>query len=337
MVFVKVRETYDLHTIRNKMSVIGIHTPKADIIKRNYPGLLLQCKGYRPVSCDVRLACASMLPLDPQGVGTAEGDVAPEDVFNPILYKAVSNRSFSQIEAYIEMKTNGITSRGDSIEATNSGILEDDFNIYYGLLADTHSWKHASPQAGLEMRGLKPLVYEMNYNIGQQRVSATGGISDNLEYLDNNGRLASNGMPFTAFLGKAKPMPMLWSTGYMDSLDGNGTPVGGYNPFGHDAIGTTPAEGFPNNLQLAVPAPRVYCGIICVPPSRLHQLFYRLVCEWTLEFSEIRSMGDITSWSGLAYIGQTQHTKDYDFDSKMLVSETAMVDTTEGSEIKKVM
>lgn len=337
MVFVKVRETYDLHTLRNKMSVIGIHTPKASIIKRNYPGLLLQCKGYRPVSCDVRLACASMLPLDPQGVGTAEGDVAPEDVFNPILYKAVSNRSFSQIEAFIEMKTNGITSRGESIEATNNGITTDDFDIYYGLLADTHSWKHASPQAGLEMRGLKPLVYEMNYNIGQQRVSGTGGISDNVEYLDSDGKLVGSGMQMAAFLGKAKPMPMLWSTGFLDSLDGDGTPVGGSNPFTHDAIGNVAAEAYPANLQLAVPAPRVYCGIICVPPSRLHQLFYRLVCEWTLEFSEIRSIGEITSWTGLRAIGSVQHSMDYDFSSKMLVSETAMVDTTEGSEIKKVM
>lgn len=337
MVFVKVRETYDLHTIRNKMSVIGIHTPKAAIIKRNYPGLLIQCKGYRPVSCDVRLACASMLPLDPQGVGTAEGDVAPEDVFNPILYKAVSNRSFSQIEAYIEMKTNGITSRGDSIEATNSGITDNDFSIYYGLLADTHSWKHASPQAGLEMRGLKPLVYEMNYNIGQQRVSANGGITDNVEYLDSDGLLKGSGMQLTAFMGKAKPMPMLWTTGFMDSLDGDGTPVRGSNPFYHDAVGNVPLEDFPKNVQLGVPAPRVYCGIICVPPSRLHQLFYRLVCEWTLEFSEIRSFSDITTWGGLGAIGEAQHTMDYDFSSKFLLDETSMVDTTEGSEIKKVM
>lgn len=77
MVFVKVRETYDLHTLQDKMTVIGIHTPGSTIIKQNYPGLLMQCKGYRPVSCDVKLACASMLPLDPQGIGLEEGDVAP--------------------------------------------------------------------------------------------------------------------------------------------------------------------------------------------------------------------------------------------------------------------
>ena len=101
MVVVKVRETYDLHTTQNKMTVIAIHTPKPDIIKRNYPGLLMQCKMYRPVSADVRVACASVLHLDPLGVGTSPGDVAPEDVFNPILYKAMSNKGMSQLEARI--------------------------------------------------------------------------------------------------------------------------------------------------------------------------------------------------------------------------------------------
>ena len=55
MVFVKVRETYDLHTVKNKMTVIGVHTPKPDIIKKNFPGLLMQCRAYRPVSCDIPL------------------------------------------------------------------------------------------------------------------------------------------------------------------------------------------------------------------------------------------------------------------------------------------
>ena len=100
MVFVKVRETYDLHTVRNKMSVIAIHTPDPKIIKNNFPGLLMQCKSYRPYSCDVKLACASVLPVDPLGVGLAEGDVAPEDMFNPILYSAMSNFGMSQLEAH---------------------------------------------------------------------------------------------------------------------------------------------------------------------------------------------------------------------------------------------
>lgn len=347
MVFVKVRETYDLHTLRNKMTVIGIHTPKSSIVKRNYPGLLLQCKGWRPVAADVRLACASMLPLDPLGVGTTEGDVAPEDVFNPILYKAVSNFSMSQIEQMIHLLGNSVASTpastdGESIISTNNGITSDDFDIYYGLLADTHGWKHANPQSGLSMSGLRPLVYEVLQNIG-----------DNKPYSDGNGIQDPSGLnpdgkmyPITpqAFRGKAHPLPILNTLQYKKAL----TEASDYG-----ALPLTMATGFDNQLktgstsdsfnrvfndQVGVPSPKVFCGCIIVPPSRLHQLFYRLVCEWTLEFVGIRALSDVVSWTDLASMGASSHWIDYDFgESKLVPEETSLVDTSDGSGIKKVM
>lgn len=322
MVFVKVRETYDLHTIQNKMSVIGIHTPMADIIKRNYPGLLMQCKAYRPVSCDVRMACASMEALTPLGVGTDDGDVAPEDVFNPILYKAVSNLGMSQIEQYINSNEVAFTSRGDSVDANNAGMLTDDFDLYYGLLSNTHMWKHANPQAGFEMRGLRPFVFEKLYSTG-----------DNAPSLDDGDvyALSPSGTPtkvaVEAFRGNAKPMPMINCTAAV--LAENLQPKGATSGFD---------DTLPKNVQVGVPAPKVFVGLVIVPPSRLHSLFYRLVCEWTLEFSSIRPLGEITSYYGLTAIGSAQHVRDYDFgNSKVLVDDTQMVDTSEGSEIKRVM
>lgn len=330
MVFVKVRETYDLHTIQNKMSVIGIHTPKAQIIKRNYPGLLMQCRAYRPVSCDVRLACASMLPLDPQGVGLTEGDVAPEDVFNPILYKAVSNFSMSQIEAFINRaNTSSWVTRGDSLDATNDGLTSDDFDIYYGLLADTNAWKHASPQAGLSMSKLRPRVYEMVYNTGENSGDASGVPNSNPYFPqpDDTTQFAQN---IQQWRGESKPMPWLNCTAPAP-LTGSGF------SFNAPGFAADADAGIPSNYQTSVPAPKVYCGVIIVPPSRLHQLFYRLVCEWTLEFSSIRSLGEIASFAGLGRIGGAQHVQDYSFDSKMLPDSTDLVDVTEDSGIHKVM
>lgn len=332
MVFVKVRETYDLHTLQNKMTVIGVHTPKAGIIKRNYPGLLMQCKSYRPVSCDIRLACASMLPLDPQGVGLGEGDVAPEDVFNPILYKAVSNFSMSQIEAFIHGNYNGWTSSGDSLDSTNDGLTSDDFNIYYGLLADTHGWKHANPQAGLSMENVRPLVYEQVYNLGGVGVTdrAGVGVAANINIPTPDGTYMSIGA--NSFRGKAKEMPWLnCTTGFVGSGTLN-TAAPGFD------YGNSTSDPLPVNAQLGVPAPKIMCACICIPPSRLHQLFFRMVVEWTLEFSSIRSLGEITTFAGLAQIGNSQHVIDYDFgESKILAAETDFVDTTDESGIHKVM
>lgn len=334
MVFVKVRETYDLHTVRNKMSVIGIHTPGSKIIKRNYPGLLMQCKSYRPASCDVKIACASMLPVDPQGVGLTEGDVAPEDLFNPILYKAVSNVSMSQIEMYINQANQGNwLAKGDSVDANYDGLTSDDFNIYYGLLSNTHEWKHANPQSGLEMHGLFPLVYETLSTIGDVGIAvgssdaAQGAPSTTVYGISPDG--SRQNLYNQSFRGNGKRMPFInCTTPLANTVD---TGIANAN------AGFPSDTGQPLNVQVGVPAPKIYCGLIIVPPSRLHQLFYRMVVEWTLEFSGIRPLSEIANFTGLAAVGNAQHIQSYSYDSKFLPEETELVDTTEDSGIKKVM
>lgn len=326
MVFVKVRETYDLHTLKNKMSVIGVHTPSASIIKRNYPGLLMQCKAYRPVKCDVRLACASVLPLDPQGVGTTQDDVAPEDVFNPILYKPLSNFGMSQIDAYVNSAGYDIV--GNTLDASNTGVdATDDFDLYYGLLSQTHEWRHANPQQGLMMNNLVPLVYETYQSIGDNSVS---GASNPLPALGVDGSIPTGqvgNIAVRTFRGCSHPLPFLNCT----------APTS----FGSEAGFGSGNGMLPGNKQTDVPAPKIYCGAILVPPSRLHQLFFRMVCEWTLEFSMIRPLGDITSFAGLKILGQTSHFMSYDYSNEtketVFKDYTDLVDTSQDSGIKKVM
>lgn len=294
------------------MSVLGIHTPTSDIIKSNYPGLLMQCKAYRPVKCDVRVACASMMPLSPQDVGIADGDVAPEDMFNPILYKAISNKGMSQIEQYIHAGA-GMADIGPSVKADYDGITDsDDFSIYYGLLSQTHEWLHANPQSGFSLNGVRPLVYERLYSVGDNGVAAL-----------NPDRSVSEIVP-DSFVGAAKEMPFINCTAVRVTDDQADVVDSGFTTL--------------KNAQVDVPAPRVFCGVIIVPPSRLHQLFYRMVVEWTLEFSTIRSFGDITTYGGLGFIGNQTHLISYSFGSKELLKEsTGMVDTSSGTEIKRVM
>lgn len=335
MVFVKVRETYDLHTTKNKMSVISIHTPKPDIIKKNYPGLLMQCRAYRPVSADVRIACASVLPLDPKGVGLSENDVAPEDIFNPILYKAMSNKGMSQLEARI----NGLSQAGSNfdvngqvadVEVDNFTGQSDEFNIYYGLLANTHDWRHANPQSGLEMRDLKPLVYELVYNVGDSSQQGNG-------VAPSYASPAADGTKTTwtpkAIIGKAKEMPFINCTSY--SLANN------------KYVGLA-QSGFPeapSNCEVDVPYINVVVGAIIVPPSRLHELFYRMVVEWTIEFSSIRPLHEIVDFGGLAILGQGSHYQNYSYDAvkeavtgsdeSILDSDSCMVSAN--VEVNKVM
>lgn len=306
MVFVKVRETYDLHTVQNKMTVISIHTPKPQIIKDNFPGLLMNTKLYRPYSCDVAVACASVLPLDPQGVGTAPGDVSPEDVFNPILYSAMSNKGMSQLEArinYITLRgTNapGIDVAGNTadVDIDSFSNQTDDFNLYYGLLSNSHGWKKSSPQSGLSMTGLKPLVYDILWNIGDSYGNMLGpqaGTHPPVAESINTDGSDSAPIQATGVLGNPHPMPFIPTTQYSD-----------------ESI----APGFSGtNTSHSTDVPWLNCvvGAIIVPPSRLHTLFYRMTVVWTLEFSAIRPLSEIASWNGLASIGSSMHYMSYDY------------------------
>ena len=182
MVFVKVSETYDLSTNVNKMGIVGIHTPKGDLISRLWGGLAIQHKYVRFHSCDVMMACASLLPADPLQIGQEAGSIAPQDMFNPILYKAVSNDSMSNIQAFLSANVTdsqlGIA-QGSVVDINNSEFRNSDdavvsqFDMYYSLLGNPDGFKKAMPQAGLEMRGLYPLVYQVVSNYGVNTAGST--------------------------------------------------------------------------------------------------------------------------------------------------------------------
>lgn len=331
MVFVKVRETYDLHTIRNKMSVIGIHTPKEQIIKDNFPGLLMQCKAYRPVKCDVRVACASMQSSDPLQVGTTEGEIAPEDLFNPILYKTITNVGMSQLEARITALSqaggSSLTADGQTASVESDGFtnFEDEFLIYYGLLQNAHGWKTANPQAGLSMNDIVPLVHEMLYAYGDNFNA------QNMSYPNADGT-AGYQVP-VSFRGNAKPVPFMNCTAYTSGDADAGFPSG------------TGGTDNPKNHEIVVPAPNIACAVIVIPPSRLHELYYRMIVEWTLEFTGIRPMSEVVDWVGLQALGSKSYYRDYDFSaqSKALLGHDSEIVPNEQSmasanvELNKVM
>lgn len=143
MVTVRITETYDMKTTVGKLGVVGIHTPKWGQMLRLYPGLMMQHKFARFKKCDIVGACASVLPADPLQVGVEAGMVAPEDMFNPILMKAVTNESFDTIVNMIYNAPN-VQALGSVNEVKTDGTNispEDAMDIYYGLLEQSKKWK----------------------------------------------------------------------------------------------------------------------------------------------------------------------------------------------------
>lgn len=336
MVQVRISETYDLSTKVGKMGFVGIHTPTGGLIDKLWSGLVLQCKKFRFVKCDVAMACASMLPADPLQIGVESGAIAPQDMFNPILYRAVSNDSMNSFLSFIQncATTSGViptVNQGSVIDINNADFKlandnpADQFQMYYGLLA-SEGWRHAMPQSGLTMSGLYPLVYQvvnqyglngpMNNQVTQipaVPVNAASGVPTSKE--DATVQVIS-----TANLrGPAMRMPSIDTMYFDEALE-------------TDVVPNKMAYVRSNTGKV----PPAYVGLIVLPPAKLNQLYYRLKVTWTVEFTGLRPLTDIGSWTATSLIGVDAYGTDYSAQSQAMSSKTAMVDTT-GASIEKIM
>ena len=191
------------------------------------------------------------------------------------------------------------------------------------------------PQSGLTMRGLYPLVYQVvsNYGVNGRPAAPVN---------DNKG--GANINPFD-------DVQLVQGYNVKDSAVAEIDQVVNFRgpPMRMPAFDTTVFDSSTKRDNMIVPsantanvksnvgyAPACYVGLIVLPPAKLNQLYYRLKVTWTVEFSGLRSMADIGSWSTLSGIGGISYGADYDAQSKAMSSITNMVDT-DGASIEKIM
>jgi hypothetical protein len=368
--FVKVSETYDLSTKPDKMGLLGIHTPDGKLIYSMWRGFYQNFRKMRFVSCDVAMACASMLPADPLQIGVEAGDIAPQDMFNPILYKACSNDSMSTLLNKI-YASGGVFDddtwlNKNSVSAENAPEFRyddtkdiDQFAMYYGLLADTDGWRKAMPQAGLEMRNLVPLTFSLVATQGQP--SVCGNPSSSFLYPDAGGKGTEDPNTIVtrpAFIGRymrgdTRRMPAFDTMVMTD--DGLTKNDEGFTIYSADNSGPTPKVGdsivalaepgrAPGTAgsQIIIPnldAPNCFVAAIVLPPAKLNRLYYRLKVVWTVEFTEPRPLTDITNWYGLALAGARSYGSDYEAQSAVITKggkREGMVDAGD-MDITKIM
>lgn len=289
-VTVKLTEVYDLSTTQDKLGLIGIKTPSATYISTKYSGLWKNFKYVRLDRCDVSVACASHLPADPLQIGQEAGKVAPQDMFNPILYGAVSNEHWDYLISRIYATGSPFVSRAGGVRFASTafdGAGFNDWNVYYSLLAD-EKFRKAMVQTGLTMKGLRPLVYSVLSTSGY----STGLSGDNQPTMDSMGEIATStgaGAPAvitgaspnngnTIFKGRPKAMPRVPTM-----------------PFGGSLIGGIPSS---------------YVGVIIVPPASLNLTYFRLVCNWYVTFEVIRSDGQLDASNASTY-GNYSHYESY--------------------------
>lgn len=320
MVTVRITETYDMKTTVGKLGVVGIHTPKWGQMMRLYPGLMMQHKYARFKKCDIVGACASVLPADPLQVGVSSGMVAPEDLFNPILMKAVTNEGFDTIVNMI-YNASQVQSLGsvNEVETDGTDITADNaMDIYYALLEQNKKWKKAMPQNGFMMRGLVPIAHTLLSTYGDMIkpanvFSGANAVAQNqttAKVTDQDGAETWSNKPLT-FRGKSVRMPRF--------------PL---QVFQHD--GTGQVSSYPD-LE-------TFVACLVLPPAKLHEFYYRMRVSWTVEFSGLISTTDYGTISNVEQNGVISHGSNYSFaqSKTKLDTSTDMADTTDVS-IKKIM
>ncbi len=331
MVFVRVSETYDLSTKVNKMGIVAIHTPNSDLITRHWKGLFMNHDKFRLVSCDVAMACASMLPADPLQIGVEAGSIAPQDMFNPILYKAVSNDSMNTFIQFmygqdispnagvVAISKNSILDVHDTNFISTGDANVDQFDMYYSLLSNSDGWKKAMPQAGLQMKGLYPLVFQRLSNVGfNGNIFGSNEAGAYVPSPTDSGTFTTLGNYARYMRGNAVRMPSVPTT-YFANSNANGN-----------------IEGTNQHTMDSSKLPSCYVGLIILPPAKLNQLYYRLKVTWTVEFSGVRSLADISNWTNMASIGDLSYGTDYSEQSSKMSVTTSMVDT-DGADVSKIM
>ncbi|AIY31258.1 putative capsid protein [Camel associated drosmacovirus 2] len=309
MVTVRYTETYDLCTEVGKLGIIGIHTPTLSNLEYLYRGLMMNHRYVHLDGCDVVIACASTLPADPLQVGTEAGDVAPQDMFNPILYKAVSNDSFNTV---INRVTVGSSVLDDEITGGSVRKVGDAFadlpqlanapeRVYYGLLADPDGWKKAMPQAGLEMRGLYPIVHTIYSTYGQQTSPGSNPDAQSLPYYSDAGQRGSANREYY-LRGNSVRLPRL------------------------PLCAGTQSSGASGDQLPVVTIPTTYVACLVMPPAKLHKFYYRMRVTWTITFSEVVPLTEWENPTRLWDVGTYVYKSDYDEQSKRMDTTESTVD-----------
>lgn len=333
MPVVTISETYDLSTTVNKMGLLAVHTPSMKLIKWLYPGLVLQYKNVRPIKCDIAVACASLLPADPLQVGTETGDIAPQDLFNPILYRAISTESFNtlfnRIYGYSDLNLDSSNaSMGSLASPRNTGhspfpslSATNQEDLYYALLSES-GWRKAMPQSGLQMRDLVPLVHYLvsTFGNGVLPTNSTGLTYENVVQQDGTTINSTANVSQLLRGGKTVPLPKI-PTLQSGTFDWAQTSDSSTAPSWSIPVGAT------NNI------PKCWCAALVFPPSKLHKLFFRMTIRWTVEFSDLCSIVERSNTLAQTLTGSYTHLQDYsittskevdDVTDKMDVSESTV-------------
>lgn len=163
------QEIYDINTVSDDVTIIGIHTPTGSKPRQMLSGFFTQYRKYSYLGCSVIGTFAQGLPLDILSISpnAGQGSADPRDILNPILSRGCHGDNLSGALNSIykgsfqdEGSSMGKDSFGGSVTPTGGLSWEQ---MYYRMLQDP-SFKKYRMGSGFYLKGLRPLIYNVASN-----------------------------------------------------------------------------------------------------------------------------------------------------------------------------
>lgn len=311
------QEVIDLHTEADTVSVIGIHSPNTETPQKMLAGFWRQFRKFKYNGCSISLVPAARLPADPLQVSYKAGEptIDPRDMLNPIMFHGCHGNDLGSVLNQFYGSTTSTSdvevTKSDSIEQNtlSSSAVGNDFleALYYKALTD-NTWKKAHPQAGFRKSGLTPMVHRVvaNFPYGFHQVGnivksdidvsgtnvSVGGVGSLLDSVEDGQVFAQLGTTkATTQWMTSKLEPLGWMDtysvhGYSDSVALSGNAANDAK-----ALGSMFASQTTTNR-----IPKVFMGVIMLPPAYKTEQYFRLIINHNLSFSGFRGASmDCTS------------------------------------------
>lgn len=279
----KYQEIYDVNTVSDSVSIIGIHTPVGNKPRQMLAGHFLQYRKYKYEGCSVVATPAARLPLDIMNIAIESGQngANPKDVFNPILVRGCHGDNLNAALNSIykgsfenEGSSLGKDDHGNSVVPAGGLSWEQ---MYYRMLQDP-SFKKFSMSSGIKLSGLHPMIYNVATNhqiLPSESNPDTGKLvfGDTIAFDNATSGLIDDGEGTSKTLERVLPQFMtnrLQSLGWMDTKQVLNGQLSGTAP-GYTSM------------------PRIFMACIVLPPAYRVSTAMRFVVTHYFSFKEFNT------------------------------------------------
>lgn len=305
-------EVIDLQTVNGKCSIVGIHTPTGRMPYEKLKGFFLQYKKYRYKGISKMVMCpAANLPVDPLGLTGINGTtdlMDPRDALNPVMFHGCHGEAINQIVDRLYMNNGQSSATGIAnpsvgylsnsadlkefdLPGGTPGVVPPAERAYYNFLTDPR-WKKFGIQSMVKLQKLHPLVWKVARSMPM--LPNTGGTSNyGTGVIRYQADSLSNGIPNTttpgsndAVLGPSYPQGEVPTIpGFGDGVEVNTRAFVQEFTNGVTRMGWLPTTSFGREGLGITVLPKIFMGVLVLPPAYNVEQFFRLSIRHVFEFA----------------------------------------------------